>query len=889
MIFTKLYIPQIDERVVHRTTLFKKLDEGIKRKLIIVSATAGYGKTTLISDWLRQKNLATAWCSIDARDNDPLEFLKIVITAVNNKHNTIGKSSLELLKSPGTASVEYIIELFINDLLSLKNEIVLVLDDFHLINNKQVVGILSTLIEYKPSFLKLIISTRSDPSIALARLRSQNEILEIRSADLSFSKFDIFILFNKKLKLGLTEKDLITLEQKTEGWIAGLQLTALTIQGNKDKSEYIEKMAGDNRYIMDYLLEEVLDNQNEEMNKFLLFTSVLEKFSASLCDTLLKTKSSQAILESLEKSNMFLIPLDNDRKWYRYHHLFGDLLKNRLAITYKDKIPELHHKASLWFEENKLPEFAIMHSLIGANTKRALKLLDPIIETINESLEYYRIFKYGSIFKEEEIIGNKNICVTYAWTLALTGNLKGAKHYLEKLQKQLSSSNPKDDEITGKVNLTYSSIFISEGDTKMAFEYSEKALKHLSKKNNSWNVWARIIHADAYLLRFELEECIKSYSTALDISRKSNNSYLLLATVSKNAHALMLNGQYQESSRMCLELMETYTSNPDIDKNKFAVATSILYSIVGLIQIEQNVLEKGFENASKGYRYSQKSVSVTFRGYCAYNFAVSCFKLGKIDQAFSVINELETMLKKDISIGINNMAYSFRNKLLIEKEETEKLDLPKKISFEKNRNNIFEYYFVNLVIARKLVYNDAYNNAINLLNELTASLKNNEVFELLIEAELLKAKVLANLKQKDDAIKSLSNAIQYSQSESLIRIFITEGEEINQLLKELMKQKSIKTSKSLDSISKKYLNSLLQAFDSEKNRGGFDTEEDLSNRELEILKLIAEELTNQEIADKLFISLNTVKTHVKNILMKLEAANRSKAVEKAKKKGVLLS
>jgi len=740
MLLTKLHIPSTGVNLVHRSHLFEKLNKGLKRKLTLISAPAGFGKTTVISDWISQSKIPAAWCSIDTRDNDPIEFLKIVITAVQKKHNDIGKSSLELLKSPGTASVEYIIELFINDLLTLKNEIVLVLDDLHLISNKQVIDILSSLIDYKPKHLKLIISTRSDPPLPFARLRSQNEIIEIRSSDLSFSKIDISVLFNKKLKFGLTEKDLTILEQKTEGWIAGLQLTALTVRGQKDISGYIEKMAGDNRYIMDYLMEEVLNIQNEEMHQFLLFTSMLEKLSGPLCDTVLKKDNSQILLESLEKSNIFLISLDNERKWYRYHHLFSDILKHKLAVKYKEKIPELHHKASLWFEENSLPDFAIMHSLIGADAKRAIKLLDPIIGTINENLEYYRILKYGSLFKEDEIIGSKNICVTYAWTLALTGNLKNAKYYLEKLQEQLLPDNTENREILGKANVIYSYIFISEGNTKLAHEYSNCALKYLPQKNNSWNIWASILKGEIYLFRFELNKCLKSFEAAIDIGKKSNNSYLQLAIVS-SAYVLMHKARYQESYNICNSLLETYVS----DSNKDKYTASILYSIIGNIQIERNLLKEGFENVSKAYKYSEKSISASSKGYCTYIYAATCFKLGKIDKALSLINKLEHMLEESTFIGISTLTHSLKNKLFIEIGEFEKLDLPETCVFENDRSNILEYYFLNIVIARRHIYEFNYSNALQLLNELTAPLKNDEAFELLIETELLKSKALANI------------------------------------------------------------------------------------------------------------------------------------------------
>jgi len=889
MLLTKFHIPSTCRNIVHRPGLFEKLTDGLNRKLTLVSAPAGYGKTTLLCDWIRQNNISVAWCSIDARDNDPIEFLKIIITAVQNKHDDIGKSSLELLKSPGTASIDYIIELFINDLLNLKNEIVLVLDDFHLINNKQVIDIFSLLIEYKPKYLKLTISTRSDPLLTYARLRSQNEIIEIRSSDLSFSIHDISDFLNKKLSLGLSDKDLKLLEHKTEGWIAGLQLTAITIKGHDNISAYIEKMAGDNRYIMDYLMEEVLDIQSDEMLDFLLYTSLLEKFTSSLCDAILEKNNSQLLLESLDKSNMFLVPLDDERQWYRYHHLFGDLLKQKLTIRDKDKIPELHKKASIWFETYNLPEFAIEHSLKGGNPERAIQLLEEIIEDSCQNLEYYKIYKFGSLFNEKEIITSKIFCVTYAWILALNGNIKGAELYLNKLRNLIPADKPEDKEIIGKIYLAYSSISISTGNVESAFKYSELALKYLPKKENSWNVWAYITNAEAHLLRFELNKSLKSYESAINICRKINNIYLMMISVSNTAYALKLKGKYHERYKICKELLETLTSIPNVDRYKLNIATSILYSIIGFVQIEWNLLEEGMQNVIKGYEFSQNSLSISLRGHCTLIYAEVCIKAGEINKAISLLNKLEVILETDISYGINTAVNSFKNKLFIRNGELEKVFFTKKTTLENNRNNIFEYYFNNIAKARYFISQQNYIDALNLLEELSESLKKDEAYYLLIEAELLKAKAFANQNEKNNAIQSILNAILYAQSEGLIRTFIVEGKEINELLKEVKHQKSIKSSEVLDSVSTDFLNKLLEAFKKEERFQKFNSEEILSDRELDTLKLMTESLTNQNIADEMYISINTVKTHIRNILLKLDAKNRKEALMTAKEKGILRS
>ncbi len=352
MLLTKLHIPPSGNNIVHRSKLFEQLNSGLSRKLILVSAPAGFGKTTIISDWINQHKIPTVWFSLDNGDNDPAVFLSYIISGIQSIHKEFGQSALRLLNSPNSPSVESITSLLINEILNINQNFLLVLDDFHLIKSNEVLRLVSYLLEHIPGNIHIVILTRSDPALSLSKLRSQHQLVELRSSDLSFSANDISVLFNKKLKLGLSIDDIYSLETKTEGWIAGLQLAALSMQGHEDISGFIQKFKGDNRYIMDYLMEEVLKIQTYDIKEFLFQTSILEQMSAPLCNAVLNRNDSQVILEMLERNNMFVIPLDYERKWYRYHHLFADLLKQKLLQKETSIIEAIHNKACNWFEEN---------------------------------------------------------------------------------------------------------------------------------------------------------------------------------------------------------------------------------------------------------------------------------------------------------------------------------------------------------------------------------------------------------------------------------------------------------------------------------------------------------------------------------------------------------
>ena len=335
-----------------------------------------------MSDWINQNKIPTAWFSLDNGDNDPANFLSYIISGIQSIHTAFGQSALKLLNSPNQPSGESIAGLLINEILNINQNFLLVFDDFHLIKSNEVLKLVTYLIEHIPGNIHIVILTRSDPAISVSRLRSQNQLVELRSSDLSFSANDISVLFNKKLKLGLSIDDVYSLETKTEGWIAGLQLTALSMKDREDISGFIQDLKGDNRYIMDYLMEEVLKIQTDDINDFLLQTSILEQMSAPLCNAVLNINNSQLILETLEKNNMFVIPLDEERNWYRYHHLFAELLKQRLHLREKATIIELHNKACEWFKNNSMPLFAIEHAIVTENFEKSIQFLGEIVEAM---------------------------------------------------------------------------------------------------------------------------------------------------------------------------------------------------------------------------------------------------------------------------------------------------------------------------------------------------------------------------------------------------------------------------------------------------------------------------------------------------------------------------
>src|SRR6266487_4135523 len=382
---TKLYIPRLRPNVVIRPRLIERLNEGLYRKLTLISAPAGFGKTTLVSQWVEGIERPAAWLSLDEGENDPARFLTYLVAALQTIAATLGEGVLGVLQSPQPPPTEAILTALLNDITTIRDHFVLVLDDYHVLDAKAVDHALTYLVEHLPPHMHLVIATREDPQLPLARLRAGDQLTEVRVTDLRFTHSEAAGFLNQVMGLNLSAQDIAALETRTEGWIAGLQLAAISMQGHKDTISFIKSFTGSHHFVLDYLVEEVLQQQPESVQTFLLRTSLLDRLCGSLCDAVLldATASGQATLEYLERANLFLVPLDNERRWYRYHQLFADLLRQRLqqrsASSTGDEVgdvTELHSRASVWYEDHGLEIEAFHHAAAAHDVARAERLIE---------------------------------------------------------------------------------------------------------------------------------------------------------------------------------------------------------------------------------------------------------------------------------------------------------------------------------------------------------------------------------------------------------------------------------------------------------------------------------------------------------------------------------
>jgi LuxR family transcriptional regulator, maltose regulon positive regulatory protein len=894
MLLTKLHIPHAGNKIVHRPVLYEKLNIGLNRKLILISAPAGFGKTTIVSDWIAQNKFPAAWFSLDTGDNDPAEFLSYIISGIQSLHSAFGEGALKLLNSPNRPSVESIASLLINEILNINKNFLLVLDDFHLIRSNEVLKLVSFLLEHIPDNIHVVILTRSDPALSLSRLRSQLQLVELRSSDLSFSANEISLLFNKKLKLGLSPDDVYCLETKTEGWIAGLQLTVLSMQGCADISKFIQDLNGDNRYIMDYLMEEVLKIQTEDNKEFLLQTSILEQMSASLCNDILNRNDSQLILDTLEKNNMFVIPLDEQRTWYRYHHLFADLLKQRLKQKDRATLINLHNKASEWFHINAMPVFAIEHAIKAANFEKSSQLIGEIAESMWKNGQHAAILKYGDMLPDESIKTNPEFSFYYAWILIAAGKVHKAEPFLVSAEKitgeRINNKNSSGEDIQfnkkllGKIAVAFAYLNSHLEHSQKIFDYCKLAKDNLTEDDALWFSWVWFAYGIAYFSDGDLLESNQAFNKAFEYGKRSGNIYLISTIAIRMAENEQQLGHYKSAYKKCSDLLTLMNDKgySEIARTEWTYAA--LYFIMGISHFMWADMDRANENIKMAYDLCKGGSDIYLNIFILMVYSIILKERGDIDLK-NKIDEMELLMKEnDVPPFLTSMYIGWKIFLFIENNQIDEANyIVSEYGLDPDKKKTHANEGAYLSYARLLLAQNKLDEAELILSELYALAEDNRAIERMIELKVSNA-VLSKLRgNRNKAISLLIEAMEFASGENLLYYFINEHEGIKDLLIEAVK--TIAATKA--NIPAKFVESLLRAIERKEKCKKMDYGTDISAREIDILKQMANDLSNQGIADNLFISLNTVKTHLKNLYVKLEVDSRKKAVDKAKKLGLL--
>lgn len=890
---TKLFIPQLPSNLLSRYRLIEKLNQSIQYKLTLISAPAGYGKTTLLSDYIRECGLSVAWLSLDEGDDDIKRFLLYVISALQTINPKFGMSNVSLLDSPQQISIESILTDLINELSKTMENFILVLDDYHLIESNEIDETLLFIIDHLPHQMRLVISSRTDPSLPLPRLRARGHMAEIREKELRFNLEEVGTFLESSMGINISANNVATLESHTEGWITGLQLAAISMQGldnPEEISRFVGNFSSSHRFILDYLIDEVLQQRPEGTREFLLQTSILDRLSDALCNAVTGRDNCQEILETLESANLFIIPLDNERVWYRYHHLFGELLQFRLQRATPQLIPELHRRASAWYAENDAMSEAIAHSLAAEDFKQAAQLTEQtFFDRMSRGEDLSMMLARLVAIPDNIIRAHPRLGVMFAWMLSLTLKLDEVEPRLVDVETRFADQLPED--LKRQIAFIRVEVLRHQGDFLKTIAGSLQILETLPEEMSftDQQTYTGLVSnlAWGYLLAGDVNMAQKWFRESIAIGQHSIT--LTLLGLFGLALTWELKGQLQQAFETCYYGFQLVEETPQKIGGEVPARVYMHLKLGNLLR-EQDQLKEAERHLTRGLELGQKwnYIGDTMRdGY----LDLSKLRLaqGDFPGALDVLHQAEQLIpyyRSIQSFGDTIEAHKARVNLAWATASgnsghlnpvtnwVDKRDFLVSRSTE-SINEEFEY----LVWVRLLIAQNQSEKAIRALEGLIESATENGRFGRVIEMKILQSLAHQALGDFMKALTALGSALFMAEPEGYVRLFVDEGPPMKELL-----QKAIAGGVAVD-----YVSRLLSRFDWEREHT--DTIKDpqqstliepLSRRELEVLGLLAEGSTNQEIAEKLVIAVTTAKKHVSNILGKLGVTNRTQAVTRAR-------
>ncbi len=914
---TKNFIPPLIPKYVARPRLIDKLNQGLPARLTLLAAPAGFGKTTLVSAWIHQMAgegkagaglvhpTNVAWLSLDKRDNEPAQFWGYVAAAFETIDPVLAEGLASMLDAPQAPPLEALVTQLINNLAQVQQSILLVLDDYHAISSESIHESLNYLLDYQPPTLHVVITTRADPPLQLVQRQARSELTQIRAADLAFSREEALEFLNTVMDLNLSPEDIGALENRTEGWITGLQLAALSLQEQPDKHQFVIDFTGDDRYIADYLVDEVLDAQSKGMQDFLLRTSILDRLCAPLCDAVTGSQDSRSMLAEMEGSNLFLTPLDNQRRWYRYHQLFADLLRQHLKAAFAlAEINQLHVRASDWYEQGGRMIDAIDHAREAGDHQRVADLVETHAQTVFEQLRLKTLVNWIQSLPPEFVATRPKLNLIHAWALVATGQFEGAEGALRSIETNLhtdagaiTADTWKDHDPLVRGALAEALVIrgviaINEFNIPRAIELSHQVLPCLADSSQDF-LFNEPIHLKtvvafnlglAHELSGEKDLAVTHLSEAVELSLEQSNINILPAALAHLAQVQLLGGQLRKAEatyRRALKLASERSGWPS--------------PLAGLAEIGMGAICYEKNELHEAQAYLRAGIDLVERwnhaegltaGYNA--LALLLQAQGEDARAIEVLEELIEILQKLQARVFLPAVEARRARLHIMQGElpaaeqwsvSSKLTLDGELTFLQEAEALT---FARLLIAQRR-WEDAQRYIARLLDFAKAGGRGGRVLEL----SLLQALVWAGKADNAQAQETLLEVIEQARPEGYVRIFVDEGSPMAKLLLGL--PESHRSEPYIQKLISAYtVNEMQPALSADAKDGlGEKLVEALSERELEILACLAEGLTNREIGQRLSISLPTVKTHTRNIYGKLHVNNRTRAVAQARAWGLL--
>jgi LuxR family maltose regulon positive regulatory protein len=917
LVETKLFIPRLRRNAVPRPRLSDRLCRGAEAKLTLISAPAGFGKTTLLAEWLAgaaAHKRSVAWLSLEENDSQPASFWTYVTTALQTAVPGIGADALPLLQSP-QPQVATFLATMLNELSGVSSEVDLVLDDYHLADGPDIAAGMTFLLEHLPPNAHLIISTRADPQLPLARLRARGELAEVRSADLRFTPDEVADYLNRVTALNLTAHDIATLESRTEGWIAALQLAALSIHGREDVGGFIASFAGDDRYIVDYLVEEVLSRQPDPVRNFLVSTSILDRLSGPLCDAVTEQQGGKAMLESLDRANLFVVPLDERRHWYRYHHLFADVLHTHLVDERADEVPGLHRRASQWYEQHGETSPAVRHALAAGDAERAAALIELAIPGLRRTRQDAILRAWVDVIPEEVVRVRPVLGVAFIGALMSSGEFDDVERRLRDAERWLDTTGGAGHEkpptsssrmvvvdhdqlrrLPGAMQMYRAALALARGDVAGTVEHAQLAMDRAAEDDHLTRAGASALSGLASWGSGDLDAAHRAYSAAVEGMQRAGHIADILGCSITLADIRITQGRLSEA----LATYERALLLASRETGTVLRGTADMY--VGLSQIacERNDLDAATTHLQRSHELGEH----TGLPQNPYRWRVAMARVrearGNVAGALALLEDAQRVYTGDFSPNVRPIPALRAGLLATHGYVDDALTWAREQGLSADDDLSYLREFEHITLAKVLLsqytatgVESSIADAVRLLERLLAAAEAGDRTGSVIEVLVLQALTHDASGDTGDAVAVLERALTLAEPEGYVRVFVGEGPPMASLLRVVAQQR----------VGWDYIHRLVDACSHDEHRTLLDRDtapagraqrrarqglvEPLSERELDVLRLLRTELDGPAIARELIVSLNTLRTHTKSIYAKLGVSSRRAAVRRAEELGLL--
>jgi LuxR family maltose regulon positive regulatory protein len=864
LLATKLYTPSPRPNFINRRHLISRLDETLTHKLTLVSAPAGFGKTTLLSIWVSENDLPVAWLSLEADDNDPGIFLRYLIAALQTIAPEVGQASLAMLQSPQSPALEAYLAALINDLSLITADYVLLLDDYHLIEDQKIHAAVSYLLDHLPPTLHVIISSRSDPPLQLSRLRARNQLLELRQSDLSMTAQESNLFLHQSMGLTLTAQQVESLESHTEGWVAGLQLAALSLKGKQDIDTFIRDFGGSHRFIIDYLADEVFSQLSEDQRSFLKKTSIFDRFTAQLCDLVTERSDSEVVLRDLEEANLFLISLDDRREWFRYHHLFLDYLR---TVSDLEDEAELHQKAARWFSDHQFYSPAVKHALLTGDIDEAVRAISLAAPLAIQQAAFANLFNWFAEIPDAVVRANGELAMYKGYALFFTQTYEHTLPYAVAAQDNLSPDAP--SALQGRLMSLQAHIALYEGKSDEVIRLSRDALEYLDEndvffRNLTFNVLGQILEAKS-----DVVSAAEIYQQAFNSGSQTTERMGTMVVFTNLVFSLNELGQREKAVSLCQQLQD------DIGDEILSGQT-----LSDVVSLSWSLLSYEADDLVLASHQAQRALDTLSRVGISQGISWAQYVLARTHLANGELDKMRQLTQAGFQHASRTGTEKIHGawfKALDAQASLQQGDIAaaalwaEEIGYSPQDNPHHWLENPYFTYTRLLLAQDRIQEARTLLNTMETNAQQGSRLRKLITINLLHAVADQIGENEQQAINRLESAINLAAPQDYRRAFLEEGPTILSLLPRVRH------------LAPEFIDQLLGSSQPERIPSGTSKYliDPLTPRELEVLRLVARGLSNREIAAALFVTLGTVKKHLNNIFSKLDVKNRTQAVTRS--------